>query len=116
MVLAGTTESTPCSTSHGDAFRQNVPLTVVHAAPPTTLRASAGPGASEIHGAIYDLAASSSSGGPIEEFTPPGSGGAYDLWSILPARTNRVVLSVRWSFVVTGGEVTHLFEMRLEPG
>ena len=114
MVLASTTERTACSTSVGDAFPQNVPLTVVPRASPPTLHIAA-PGATEIRGAIYDVAAPSPSGGPMEEFTLPGGDGEHAFRSILPARTYRVIVNVGWSFVVAGGEVTYLFDLRQEP-
>jgi hypothetical protein len=115
MVLASTSEGTACSTSIGDAFPQNVPLTTVHAATPMTLRFDAGQGATEIRGWIYDLDAPSPSGGPNEEFTVPGRSGTYDARSIVAARSYSITMNVRWSFVVTQGEETHLFRLRIEP-
>jgi hypothetical protein len=114
MVLASTTEGTACSTSHGDAFPQNVPLTTVRGPTEPVLRFEAGEGATEIRGAIYDVAAPP--GGPIEEFTLPGRSAEYQPRAIRPARTYRVLVNVVWSFVITHGEVTHLFEMRVESG
>ncbi len=114
-VLSSTTEGTPCSTSHGDAFAQNIPLTTVRGSTPVTIRVEADQGA-EIRGWIYDLDAPSSSGRPNEEFTLPGRSGSYEVRSIIPARTYQVLVNVRWSFVVTQGEVTHLFKFRVEPG
>jgi hypothetical protein len=113
-VLASTTQGTACSTSHGDAFAQNVPLTTVHAATPLTLHFEAGQGTTEIRGALYDLDAPP--GNPIEEFTLPGRIGVYQLRSVVPARTYRILVNARWSFVLTQGEETHLFEIRMEPG
>jgi hypothetical protein len=115
MVLASTSEGTACSTSIGDAFPQNVPLTTVHAATPVTLRFDAGQGATEIRGWIYDLDAPSPSGGPNEEFTVPGRSGTYEARSIVAARTYSITVNVPWSFVVTQGEETHLFRLRIEP-
>jgi hypothetical protein len=115
MVLASASEGTACSTSHGDAFPQNVPLTTIRAATPVTLHFEAGQGATEIRGWIYDIAAPTATGGPNEEFTVPGRSGEYVLRSVVPNRTYRVVTNVRWSFLVTQGEVSHIFEMRVEP-
>src|SRR6267143_7142744 len=115
MALASTSEGTACSTTIGDAFPQNLPLTTVRSAPPLTLQFEAGQGASEIRGAIYDVDAPAASGGPNEEFTVAGRSGSYEARSVLAGRTYRVLVNVRWSFVVTHGEETHLFEVRLEP-
>jgi hypothetical protein len=115
MVLASTTEGTACSTSHGDAFPQNVPLTKVNGPAPVTLRVEADQGA-EIRGWIYDVEAPAPSGGPNEEFTLPGRSGTYQTRSIVPGRIYRMLIHVSWSFVVTHGEVTHLFDFRVEPG
>ena len=115
MVLGSSSEGTACSTSIGDAFPENVPLTTVHAATPVTLRFDAGQGATEIRGWIYDLEAPSPSGGPNEEFTVPGRSGTYETRSIVAARTYSITVNVRWSFVVTQGEETHLFRLRVEP-
>ncbi|MEK6206699.1 MAG: hypothetical protein AABM32_03575 [Chloroflexota bacterium] len=114
-VLASATEGTGCSTSHGDAFPQNVPLTTIRAATPITLHFDAGQGASEIRGWIYDVAAPTASGGPNEEFTMAGRSGDYEVRSIVPNRTYRVLVNVRWSFLMTQGEVSHIFEMRVQP-
>jgi len=115
MVLGSSSEGTACSTSIGDAFPENVPLTTVHAATPVTLRFDADQGATEIRGWIYDLEAPSPSGGPNEEFTVPGRSGTYETRSIVAARTYSITVNVRWSFVVTQGEETHLFRLRVEP-
>lgn len=115
MVLGSASEGTACSTSHGDAFPQNLPLTTVRAPTPLTLRFEAGQGATEIRGWIYDLDAPLPSGGPIEEFTLPGRSGAYEARSIVPARTYSVTVNVRWSFLLTQGEESHLFRVRIEP-
>jgi hypothetical protein len=114
IVLASASEGTACSTSIGDAFPENVPVTTVRAMP-VTVHVEAGQGATEIRGWIYDLAAPSPGGGPNEEFTLPGRSGDYQMRSIVPNRTYRVLLNVAWSFLATHGEVTHIFEMRLEP-
>jgi hypothetical protein len=115
MVLASVSEGTACSTSIGDAFPQNVPLTTIRVATPVTVHFEAGQGTSEIRGWIYDIAAPSATGGPNEEFTLPGRSGDYVLRSIMPNRTYRVLVNVRWSFFVTQGEVSHIFEMRVQP-
>ncbi len=115
MALGSTSEGTACSTSIGDAFPQTVPLTTVRSAPPLTLHFEAGQGASEIRGAIYDVDAPAASGGPDEEFSVAGRSGSYEARSVIAGRTYRVLVNVRWSFVVTRGEETHLFEVRLEP-
>jgi len=107
MVLASSSEGTACSTSIGDAFPQGVPLTIVRAATPVALHFEAGQGATEIRGWIYDIAAPTTTGGPNEEFTVPGRSGEYVSRSIVPNRTYRVLTNVRWSFLVTHGEVSH---------
>lgn len=79
------------------------------------LKFEAGQGASDIRGWIYDVDAPTPSGGPLEEFTIPGRTGAHAARSIVPARTYEVMVNVRWSFFVTGGEETHRFRLRVEP-
>jgi hypothetical protein len=116
MVLSSTTEGTGCSASHGDAFPQDVPLTTVRAPTPVTLRFEAGEGATEIRGWIYDVDAPTPSGGPIEEFTVPGRSGEHAARLIVPARVYRVIVNVRWSFVVTRGEETHVFRLLIQQG
>jgi len=64
---------------------------------------------------IYDLEAPSPSGGPTEEFTVRGPSGAYQPRSIVAARTYRILVTVRWSFVAMQGEETHLFDLRAVP-
>lgn len=115
MVLASTSERTACSTSIGDAFPQNVPLTTVRAAKMPALRFEAGQSATGIRGWIYDVDSPTPSGGPIEEFTLPGRTGSYEPRSIVAARTYSVTVNVRWSLLVTRGEETHLFRVRVEP-
>jgi hypothetical protein len=113
-VLGSTTESVLWSTSHGDAFPRDLPLTTVFIPAPVTIRFAAGQGASEIRGAIYDLDAPGPSGGPIEQFTVPGRTGEYESRSIVSSRMYSVVVTVRWSSFITRGEETYLFRMRVE--
>jgi hypothetical protein len=115
LALSSTTVRTGCSTEHGDAFPRDVPLTTVRAPTPAVLHIEAGQGATVIRGWIYDVDAPTVSGGPIEEFTLSGRGGDHEARSIKPARTYNVVVNVSWSSVVTGGEVTHVFRLRIEP-
>ena len=115
MVIASVSERTACSSSHGDAFPQNPPLTTGRAPTPVTLTFEAGQGATSIRGVIYDLDAPTPSGGPQEEFMVTGRTGAYTARSMVPGRTYQVLVNVPWSFVVTGGEETHLFRLRVEP-
>jgi hypothetical protein len=115
MVRSSSTEGTPCSTSHGDAFPQDVPLTTVRTSTPVTLRFVAGKGATQIRVVIYDIDAPTLSGGPIEEFTLSGGSGDRQVPSIVPARTYRVLVNVVWSFLITRGEETHVFRLRVEP-
>jgi hypothetical protein len=112
-VLASTTEGTACSTAHGDAFPQNVPLTILHL-PRPAFHFDAGKGTTEIRGWIYDLDSPSQSGGPNEEFTLSGSSGTYEPRIVQAARTYSVTVNVHWSFVITQGEETHLFRLRIE--
>jgi len=81
-----------------------------------TIRFEAGQGATEIRGWIYDVEAPSPSAGPTEEFTLQGTSGTYQPRSIVAARTYRILVNVRWSFVVMRGEQTHLFDLRAVPG
>ena len=115
MAIASVTERTACSSSHGDAFPQDPPLTTVRATLPVTLMLEAGQGATSIRGWIYDVDAPTPSGGPLEEFTVSGRSGAHTSRSIIPARTYQVLVNVPWSFFVTGGEETHIFRLRVEP-
>jgi len=115
MVLGSVSQGTACSTSHGDAFPQLIPLTTVRLPTPLEIRFEAGQGATAIRGWIYDRDAPSPAGGPIEEFSLPASRGAYETRSVLPGRTYDVTVNVEWSFVVTRGEETHLFRVRAEP-
>jgi len=113
-TLTSTTETTGCTTSHGDGpFDRTV--TTVRALTPVTLTVEAGQGATRIRGWIYDIEAPRPSGGPIEEFTLPGHSGVYEPRSIVPARTYEVVVNVAWSALITRGEVTHVFRVRVEP-
>jgi hypothetical protein len=113
-VLASTTEGTACSTSHGDAFPQDLPLTTLHAATLVTLQFEAGQVATQIRGWIYEGEGPSLLG-PIEEFALPGRSGTYQPRSIVISRTYSVTVNVVWSFLVTQGEETHLFRLRVEP-
>lgn len=115
MILSSRTESTSCSTSHGDAFPQTVPVTTVRVPTPVMLKFEAGQGASDIRGWIYDVDAPTPSGGPLEQFTIAGRAGAHTARSIVQARTYEILVNVRWSFFVTGGEETHVFRLRVEP-
>lgn len=115
MVLASVTERTVWSSSHGDAFPQDFPLTTVRAQTPVTLKFEAGEGATSIRGVIHDLDAPTPAGGPVEEFTVSGRSGAHTSRSIAPGRTFQVLVNVPWSFFVTGGEETHIFRLRVEP-
>jgi|SRR5438045_6470378 len=114
-VLGSTSEGTACSTSIGDAFPQNLPLTTVRAPMHMTLHFEAGQGATEIRGWIYDDDAPTPSGGPVEEFKLPGRSGTFEPRSIVASRTYSVTVNVVWSFLVTHGEETQLFRVRLEP-
>jgi hypothetical protein len=116
MVLGSTTEGTACSTSHADAFPQNVPLTTVRRAAPLTILFEAGQAATEIRGWLYDVDAESRpTGVPIEEFKLSGRSGAFEPRSLFASRTYSITVNVVWSFVVTHGEETHLFRLRIEP-
>jgi hypothetical protein len=115
MVLASTTERTGCSSEHGDAFPQDLPLTTVRSAVPVTLQIEAGQGATQIRGVLYDVDAPTASGSPIEEFTLPGRSGTYQVRSMVPARTYSVLVNVQWSALVKQGEVTYVFRVRIEP-
>ncbi len=114
MALASTTVRTGCSAAHGDAFPRDVPLTIVRTTTPALLHIEAGQGATEIRGWIYDVDAPTASGGPLEEFTLSGRSGDHAAKSIVTARTYSVVVNVAWSSLVTGGEVTHVFRLRVE--
>jgi len=47
MVLGSTTDRTGCSSEHGDAFPQSVPLTIVSSSTPVKLTIEADQGATE---------------------------------------------------------------------
>ena len=113
-VLASTTEGTACSASHGDAFPQDLPLTTLHAASSVLLQFEAGQAATQIRGWIYEGEGPSLSG-PIEEFALAGRSGTYQPRSMFISRTYSVTVNVMWSYLVTQGEETHLFRLRVEP-
>jgi hypothetical protein len=115
MTLSSTTVRTGCSAEHGDAFPRDVPLTIVRTPTPAMLHVEAGQGATGIRGWIYDVDAPTTSGGPLEEFSLPGRSGDHESKSIVTSRTYSVVVNVAWSSLVTGGEVTHLFRLRVVP-
>ena len=115
MALASTTVRTGCSGEHGDAFPRDIPLTVIRAPTPAVFHIEAGQGATGIRGWIYDVDAPTASGGPLEEFTLSGRSGDHTAASIVAARTYSVLVNVTWSALVTGGEVTHVFRLRVEP-
>lgn len=115
MILSSATERTACSAQHGDAFPRELPLTVVRTTAPVTLQLEAGQGVTQVRGWIYDADAPTPTGGPIEEFTLAGRSGTYQARSIAPARTYSVLVNVVWSYLVTGGEETHAFRVRIEP-
>jgi hypothetical protein len=115
MVLASTTNRVGCTSEHGDAFPQQVPLTTIRTSAPVTLKFEAGSGANEIRGAIYDVKSPSTLGGPIEEFLVRGPVGTYEARTIVPGRTYQILVNVVWSFVVTSGEESHLFRVTIEP-
>ena len=115
MALSSTTVRTGCSGEHGDAFPQDIPLTVVRAPVPATIHIEGGQGATGIRGWIYDVDAPTTSGGPLEEFWLPGRSGDHEAKSIVTARTYSILVNVTWSSLVTGGEVTHVFRLRVVP-
>jgi hypothetical protein len=91
-------------------------LTTVRRAAPLTINFEAGQGATEIRGWLYDVDAQSQpTGVPIEEFKLSGRSGAFEPRSMLASRTYSITVNVVWSFVVTHGEETHLFRLRIEP-
>ena len=115
MVVSSVTERTTCSSTHGDAFPQDPPLTTVRTPMPVTLNFEAGQGATSIRGVIYDVDALTPSGGPQEEFMVAGRTGTHTARLMVPGRTYQVLVNVPWSFFVTGGEETHVFRLRVEP-
>jgi hypothetical protein len=115
MALSSTTVRTGCSGGHGDAFPQDIPLTVVRTPTPVILHVEAGQGATVIRGWIYDVDAPTTSGGPLEEFSLSGRSVDHESKSIVAARTYSVLVNVTWSSLVMGGEVTHVFRLRVVP-
>jgi hypothetical protein len=116
MALGSTTEGTACSSSHGDGFPEDIPMTTVRHATPLTINFEAGQGATEIRVWIYEVDVHSQPiGVPIEEFKLSARSGAFAPRSMLASRTYSVSVNVVWSFVVTRGEETHLFRLRIEP-
>jgi hypothetical protein len=116
MARAGTTTQTPCSTTVRSPYPANPSVLTVRAPTPVTFEFYAGEGATDIRVWIYDLASPTPSGGPLEEFTLAGRGGKHESRSIVPARTYEVLVSVRWSSLITSGSEGHAFRMRVEPG
>ena len=115
MVLASTSVRTGCSGEVGDAFPRDVPLTTVRTPTPVVIHVEAGQGTTGTRGWIYDVDAPTASGGPLEEFALSGRTGDHTSKWIVTARTYTVVVNVMWSALVTEGEVTHIFRLRVEP-
>jgi hypothetical protein len=115
IVLASTSVRTGCSSEVGDAFPRDLPLTTVRGSTPAVIHVEAGQGATGTRGWIYDVEAPTASGGPLEEFTLSGRSGDHTSKSIVTARTYTVMVNVMWSSLVTSGEVTHVFRLRVEP-
>lgn len=117
MALSSTTQNTCNSTTHGDAFvrPEEMPLTTVRLKPPIILRFQAGTGATAIRGVIYDIDALGSPSGPMEQFTVAGGSGTYETRGLSTGRTYEFLLNVQWSLLVTTGEESHVFRLRIEP-
>jgi hypothetical protein len=76
------------------------------------MKFEAGGGTTEIRGAIYDVDAGP--GGPLEELELRGRSGTYEPRQLVRGRTYEVLVNVVWSFVLSGGEETRLFRLRVE--
>lgn len=115
MALSSSTKTLLNRTEHGDAFPQRIPLTTIRTSTPVSLRFEAGQGATEIRGVIYDLEAPWPSGGPIDEFAIPGRVGTHEARTVAFGRSYEILVNVKWSVLVTHGEETHVFRLRIEP-
>ena len=111
--VLSTTQATPCSASHGDAFLPPAPPTIVRSPPPLAIGVDVESG-SDVRGWIYDEDSPTPSGGPLEEFTLTTSG-TYVSRSIVPSRTYNVVVNVVRSALGFRTEVTHGFRLRVQP-
>lgn len=115
LVRSSTSTTVGCRGEHGDAFPQQIPLTTVRSSLPVTVQFEAGSPATEIRGVVYDEDTPLPGGGPIEEFALLDRAGSYGLQAIQHGRTYRVSVNVRWSLVVSHGEESHLFRLRVDP-
>lgn len=113
-VLSSTSERSAFSGSVRD-YAHKPPVTVVRAAAPVSIHVATGQGTTGVRGWIYDVVAPTPEGGPIENFTLPGGGGAHESRSIAPGRTYLVAINLAWSALATSGEATYVFQVRVEP-
>ena len=113
-VLVSQTDRTLCSATHGDAFPQTIPLTTVRGSLPITLRLASGGQVAQLRGWIYDDVGGRPAGSPIEEFTVRGGGGEYASTVMRHGRTYNVLVNASWSLVVSGGEESRAFRLRVE--
>jgi hypothetical protein len=117
--VVSTTEGTPCSTKHGDGPFPTLAPTIVREPTPLAIRVDAEPG-SEIRGRIYEIDTSAPTmqllpaSGPLEQFTLT-SGVNYPSRSIVATRTYQVSVDVSRSVLGFRSEVTHAFNVRVQP-
>ena len=117
--VVGTLEGTPCSTSHGDGPFPTLAPTIVREPTPLAIRVDAEPGF-QIRGRIYEIDTSTPAlrllpaSGPLEEFTLM-SGVTYQSRSIVATRTYQVSVDVSRSALGFRSDVTHAFNVRVQP-
>lgn len=115
MTRSSTTDRMGCSGVHGDAFPRDVPVTSVSGPGPATLRFDAGGTATRIRAWIYDVDAPMPDGGPMQELTIRGGSGTHELGMLSQGRTYQFLVNVEWSALISSGEVSHVFRLRLAP-
>lgn len=111
--LTSTSDRTGCSGTVSDYVIGDIPEETVSGKPVLTF--SGGAGTSAFRGWIYDMKDGRPAGAPIEEFTVPGSSGRYEPQKMSRGKTYEVLVNAPWSFVITSGEETHVFRVRLVP-
>ncbi len=112
-VLTSTSDRAGCSGTVSDYVVGNIPVEIVSGKP--VFAFSGGTGTSGFRGWIYDVQDGKAAGTPIEQFSVPGSNGAYRPQKMLSGKTYEVLVNAQWSFVITSGEETHVLRIRRTP-
>ena len=113
-VLASTSTRTVCSGTVGDWPAPTFAPTSVRGSVPLSIRLEAGPGATEMRGWVYELDASNEVRGPIEEFSVLGRSGLIAPRTIVAGRSYQVLVNIKWSALITQGEETRVFRVKVE--